>query len=276
MLQLFEKSFGPYPYKNDGFALVEAPYGMEHQGAVSMGSLYNPPNYTTYDSADLTNVLWHETAHEWWGNSVTCKDYADFWIHESFATYAEILARKTFVGEDAAKTAIDNWKPDNKEPIIGFTDVNDFHMGDMYPKGCRMLITIQNMIQNDSLWFTILRTIQEKFKYQTVTTKDIVDVFNETTKTDYTSFFDQYLRYPRIPELLIRYQNEESSLVVEYKWKADVKEFKMPVQLTTSKNTYSNIYPTTDWQKVVLHNMQVKDFKVNRESGYFDVQINKK
>jgi hypothetical protein len=276
MLQLFEQSFGPYPFKNDGFALVEAPYGMEHQGAVSMGSLYNPPNYTTYDSANLTNTLWHETAHEWWGNSVTCKDYADFWIHESFATYAEILSRKTFVGEEAAKTYINNWKPDNKEPIIGFTDVNDFHMGDMYPKGGRMLITLQNLIQNDSLWFSILRTIQEKYKYQTVTTNDIVAVFNEATKTDYNYFFDQYLKNASIPELQIRLSNEGSSLLVQYKWKTDVASFKMPAQITTSKNVFSNIDPTTEWKTIVLNNMQEKDFKVNRDMGYFNVQIGDK
>jgi hypothetical protein len=276
MLQLFEKSFGPYPFKNDGFSLVEAPYGMEHQGAVSMGSIYNPPNYTTYDSANLTNTLWHETAHEWWGNNITCNDYADFWIHESFATYAEILARKTFVGDEAAKTYINNWKPDNKEPIIGFRDVNDFHMGDMYSKGGRMLITLQNLIQNDSLWFSILNTIQEKYKFQTITTNDIIAVFNEATKTDYNYFFDQYLKYPKIPELLISYRNEGSSLVVEYKWKADVMEFKMPVSVTTSKNTYSTIYPTTEWKTVVLNNMHEKDFKVNRDIGYFDIQLTKK
>jgi aminopeptidase N len=276
MINLFEKSFGPYPFKKDAFSLVEAPYGMEHQGAVSMGSIYNLPNFTKYDSAALTNMLWHETAHEWWGNSVTCKDYADFWIHESFATYAEILARKTFVGDQEAKTYINNWKPDNKEPIIGFPDVNDFHMGDMYSKGCRMLITLQNIIQNDSLLFNILHTIQEKYKYQTVTTKDIVDIINNTTKTDYNYFFDQYLKYPSIPELLITYTNVGSSFTVEYKWKAEVTEFKMPVQVTKLKNSFTKIYPTTEWQTMVLNNMKKKDFKVNRETGYFNVSVTKK
>lgn len=275
MLNLFERSFGPYPFKNDGFALVESPYGMEHQGAVSMGAMYNPPNSSKYDSAGLTNTLWHETAHEWWGNSVTCKDYADFWIHESFATYAEVFARKTFVGIQEAKNYTKNWKPDNKEPIIGFYNVNDFHMGDMYSKGARMLITLQNLIKNDSLWFTILRSIQNTFKYQTVTTEDIVHAFNESTKSDYTYLFDQYLRYPAIPELLLRFSKEGSSLFVQYKWKSDVKEFKMPIQVTTSKNVYAFIFPTTEWKTVELKNMRDKDFRVDTDLGYFSVQVSK-
>jgi aminopeptidase N len=149
-------------------------------------------------------------------------------------------------------------------------------MGDMYPKGGRMLITLQNLIQNDSLWFSILRTIQEKYKYLTVTTNDIVAVFNEATKTDYNYFFDQYLKNASIPELQIRLSNEGSSLLVQYKWKTDVASFKMPAQITTSKNVFSNIDPTTEWKTIVLNNMQEKDFKVNRDMGYFNVQIGDK
>ncbi|MBL0356409.1 MAG: M1 family metallopeptidase [Chitinophagaceae bacterium] len=133
-LNLYEKSFGTYPFKKDGFSLVEAPYPMEHQGAVSMGSIYSPPNSNQFDSASLINTLWHEMAHEWWGNNVTCKDYADFWIHESFATYAELLARKNLLGKEAYQKVIKDTRPVNKEPVIGFYDVNDFHMGMCIPK----------------------------------------------------------------------------------------------------------------------------------------------
>ena len=86
-----EKDFGEYPFKKDGFTLMESLYGMEHQGAVSFGSVNSPPNSDHFDINDLSRTAWHESAHEWWGNSVTCKDFADMWIHEAFATYAEVL-----------------------------------------------------------------------------------------------------------------------------------------------------------------------------------------
>lgn len=275
MLNLYEKCFGPYPFKNDGFALVESPYGMEHQSAVSMGSFYNPPNSNQYDSSNLINTLWHETAHEWWGNSITCKDYADFWIHESFATYAELLARKNLWGKEAYQKVINNSKPDNKEPIIGFYDVNDFHMGDVYSKGSLMLATLQNVVNNDSAWFGMLHGIQERFRYQAITTEEMIGYINESLKADYTYFFNQYLRYPAIPELVLKFNKSGSSLTVSYKWEANVKPFRMPVKVTASKNGFEFIYPSTEWKTILLQNMAEKDFKVDTDDFYIGVKYNK-
>jgi aminopeptidase N len=274
-LDLYEKSFGFYPFKNDGFSILEAPYPMEHQGAVSMGSMYDPPASNQFDSAALLNTLWHETAHEWWGNNVTCKDYADFWIHESFATYAELLARKNLKGKDAYQQVINSSRPGNKEPIIGFYDVNDFHMGDVYSKGSLMLTTLQNVVNNDSSWFAMLHGIQERFRYQAVTSEDMIGYINESLQSDYTYFFNQYLRYPAIPELVLKFNQSGSSLNVSYKWKADVKDFQMPVKVTTAKNVFEFIYPVTEWKSMVLQNMTEKDFKSDTDDFYVGVKYEK-
>ena len=102
MLALYEKDFGKYPFAKDGFTLMESLYPMEHQSAVSIGPINNPINSENYDSAESIRTSWHEAAHEWWGNSINCKDMADLWIHEAFATYAEVLAYEQFSGKQAA------------------------------------------------------------------------------------------------------------------------------------------------------------------------------
>jgi hypothetical protein len=270
LLTVFENAFGPYPFKNDGFAMVESPYGMEHQSAVSMGALFDPAKG---DSSNLINAFWHETAHEWWGNNVTCKDYADFWIHESFATYSEILAREKFWGMAAANKYISDQKGENKEIIIGYSDVNDFHMGDMYAKGGRMLVTIKNVINNDSLWFAILKGIQEKFRYQAVSTADIVQYFNTATQTDYSYLFDQYLRHPALPQLILQIKKEGDGLELQYKWQADVPNFRMPIKVTLTKNEYGFIYPTTEWKTIRLVGIGKKDFHADTTGFYYDLKI---
>ncbi len=97
MLKAFEYWFGPYPFYEDGFKLVEAPYlGMEHQSAVTYGNGYE----NGYLGGDLSFtgeglkfdfIIIHESGHEWFANSLTNYDVADMWIHEGFTTYSEVL-----------------------------------------------------------------------------------------------------------------------------------------------------------------------------------------
>lgn len=275
MLSLYEKLFGPYPFPKDGFALVESPYGMEHQSAVSMGAITNPANGNWVDTADLARTMWHESAHEWWGNSVTCKDYADFWIHEAFATYAESLCYEYLRSPQAGLNFLKGQIPENKYPVIGFYGVNDFHEGDMYPKGARMLNTLRHLTGDDTRWFEILKGLQKKFQYQTVTTEEIIQYFNKASGTDYTYFFDQYLRYPAIPELQLEFKQEKDLLTVKYKWKSDLKDFRMPVKVTTSNDRFDFIYPTTEWKTMQLPAMKSKQFKVDTDEFYINVSSNK-
>ena len=272
LLRFYQKLFGPYPFPRDGFALVESPYGMEHQSAVSAGAYTNPSNDHALDTLELQRMLWHESAHEWWGNSVTCSDMADFWIHESFASYAEILCYENFYGREAAQKYINENIPENKEPIIGFYGVNDFHMGDMYSKGGRMIATLREAIYNDSLFFSLLKGIQSRFKYQSVSTEDIIHYFNEGTRTDYTYLFDQYLRFAAIPKLIISKEKAGKDLDLRYKWKADVPDFRLPVKLLRGDSEPLLIYPTTEWKTLHLTNTKPSALIVDNTHSYFDIQ----
>ena len=227
---------------------------MEHQSAVSAGTFTNLGDGKPVDSAGHVIEFWHETAHEWWGNSVTCNDMADFWIHESFASYAEVLCFENFFGPSHAAEYLKKQDPGNKEPIIGFYDVNDFHMGDMYSKGMRMIATLRESINNDSLFFSLLRGIQSKYKYQSINTADIISYFNKGTGTDYTYLFDQYLRYGAIPKLIISEKKSGEDLILQFKWNANVAKFALPVKIIYSDKKEIFIYPTTEWKSIKLAN----------------------
>jgi hypothetical protein len=272
MLGLYQKDFGPYPFPRDGYALVESPYGMEHQSAVSIGSYTKPDNQKEFDFVEDQRTLWHESAHEWWGNAVTCSDYADFWIHETFASYAEILAKRNFYGEEAEEKYLLDQPADNKEPIIGFYGVNDFHMGDMYTKGARMIATLRCVMNNDTLFFNMLRGLQKKFAYQSVSTKDIVGFINEITHTDYNYLFDQYLRYPKIPTLNLSLKPSGNGIDVRYQWQTDVSDFRLPVKVTTGKAPFF-IYPTSGWKTLHLDNTRAKDFHLDQVHEYYHLNM---
>ena len=144
--------------------------------------------------------------------------------------------------------------------MIGSYNVNDFRLGDVYPKGCRMLHTLRNIIDNDSTWFNLLRGLQQHFRYQTVTTEDIVGYINKTLGKDLTSFFDQYLRHAAIPELQLKFHEDGDELEIQYRWKADVSGFNMPVKVTTSKNRFDFIYPQSDWKTISIKRNETKRF----------------
>ena len=101
VVSFYNKAFGFYPFRHDGFGLVESPYeGMEHQSAIAYGHGYNKNNSQDYRNQIYDYIIVHEAAHEWWGNSVTAGDMADIWIHEGFATYAEFMFLESRFGKE--------------------------------------------------------------------------------------------------------------------------------------------------------------------------------
>ncbi|KAA9349278.1 hypothetical protein F0P93_23065 [Larkinella humicola] len=277
MLATLEKHYGPYPFPRDGFTLMESLYPMEHQSAVSFGKLpaERADSLTLGDSLRIMQLAWHEVSHEWWGNNVSCRDLADMWIHEAFATYSEGFYLESAVPEDGELGYIASLPPQviGKEPIIGVRDVNHIHydIGDLYSKGSLMLYTFRHMLNNDKLWAEILKGIQQRFRLQTVTTTDIVGYINEKTGTDYTWFFDQYLKYTTIPTLEVQLIEKTQDLVVKYRWRADVPNFRMPIRVTKTENHSDFITPTTIWQTMTLPNLTADDFEVDETRFYVKV-----
>jgi hypothetical protein len=274
MLACLEKQYGPYPFPRDGFTLMESLYPMEHQSAVSFGKIPEG-ELDTLRLMQVIQLAWHEVSHEWWGNNVSCQDVADMWIHEAFATYSEGFYLQSAYGEfgEAGYQASLLPQVSNKEPILGVYDVNHIHynIGDMYSKACLMLYTFRHVLHNDSLWSAILRGIQQDFRYRTVSTQDIVKYINAKARTDYSYFFDQYLKYTSIPTLAIRFVEKAKALVVHYKWIADVQDFRMPIRVTKAKSKFDFIQPTIHWQTITLPHMTTDDFEVEEAKFYVKV-----
>ncbi|SHN24053.1 M1 family aminopeptidase [Chitinophaga sp. CF418] len=269
MLTCFEQHFGKYPFPRDGFTLLESPYPMEHQSGVCIGKIKEGMRL------DYTPLLWHESAHEWWGNALSCKDIADMWIHEAFATYAESLMMECRDGKVLGVAYLNEQKDgvNNREPIVGVYNVNHIHyeIGDMYTKGSLMLNTFRSMLDNDTLWFTLLKDIQQHFRYQTLSSDELVNYISLRTGRDYTWFFDQYLKYTNLPKLEISFKEKGSNLQLTYRWQAGVSGFKMPVKVTLAPGRFGFLYPTTDWQVITLKQMREDDFEVDEDHFYIQV-----
>ncbi len=250
MLKAFEHWFGPYPFYEDSYKLVEAPYlGMEHQSCVTYGNGYQ----NGYLGRDVSGTGWglkfdfiiiHESGHEWFANNITYKDIADMWIHESFTSYSESLFVEYYYGKPAGYEYVQGIRKNilNDKPIIGYYDVNNEGSSDMYYKGANMLNTLRQVVNDDDKWRSILRGLNSTFYHQTVTTKQIEDYLSQQVGMDLNPFFNQYLRDTRIPTLEYFFKDN----YLTYKWTNAVSEFNMPLKVTLN-GTETWLKPSTEW-----------------------------
>ncbi|WP_396176132.1 M1 family metallopeptidase [Flavobacterium sp.] len=254
MMDCFQEKFGTYPFVEDGFKLVETPYlGMEHQSAVAYGNKY----MKGYMGSDMTGtgvgllfdyITIHETGHEWFGNSITSKDIADMWIHESFTTYSESVFVECEFGYEKAMQYINGQRGmvSNQKPIIGQFGVN-YKTGnsDMYYKGALMLNTLRHSIGDDAKWWAMLRKYCETYRYQIIETKDVVSFFSKESGTDLTPFFDQYLNYTNLPVLELRVVKKN----LEARWKTDVQNFQLPIENQIGPKNNRTLV-TNEWTRI--------------------------
>lgn len=267
MLKAFEHWFGPYPFYEDSYKLVEVPYlGMEHQSSVTYGNGYQ----NGYKGRDLSGTGWglkfdfiiiHESGHEWFANNITYKDIADMWIHESFTNYSESLFVEYYYGKEAGNTYVRGIRKNimNDKPIIGIYDVNHEGSSDMYYKGANMLHTLRQIVNDDEKWRTILRGLGSTFYHQTVTTQQIEDYLSDAVGTDLSAFFNQYLRDIRIPTL--EYFFKDNAL--GYRWTNCVPGFNMPVKIVVN-GVEKWLKPQTDWNNEVTAKTENPKLEVDK------------
>lgn len=251
MLEAFEHWFGPYPFYEDSFKLVEVPYlGMEHQSSVTYGNQY----LNGYLGNDLSGSGWglkfdfiiiHEAGHEWFANNITYKDAADMWIHEGFTAYSESLYLDYHFGTKAAESYVIGTRKNilNDSPIIGMYNVNNKGSGDMYYKGANILHTLRQLLEDDKLWREILRGLNATFYHQTVTTEQIENYISEKTKKDLSAFFNQYLRTTLVPKL--EYKLEGNAIT--YRYVDVVEDFDMPIRVFVGE-TEKWLFPNKNWK----------------------------
>lgn len=271
MMDAFEYWFGPYPFYEDSFKIVEVPYlGMEHQSSITYGNKY----MKGYLGRDLSRTGWglkfdyiiiHEAGHEWFANNITYKDIADMWIHESFTTYSENLFLDYHYGKEASSEYVIGTRASisNSAPMIGPYGVNQ-RGSDIYSKGANVLHTIRQIANSDEKWRRILRGLNKDFYHQTVETKQIENYISDKMGYDLSTFFDQYLRTTNIP--VFEYKLNDGLL--EYKWTNVVDGFKMPVDVFVGDKKI-RLNPTQETKSI-----DVKSEKIRLDKNYY-VNINK-
>ncbi len=266
MLKAFEYWFGPYPFYEDGYKLVESSHlGMEHQSATAYGNHY----LDGYLGMDLSGSGWglkwdyiivHESGHEWFGNNITTNDIADMWVHEGFTMYSEALFVEYYNGKKAADEYVQGIRLNisNLKPVIGPYGVNQEGSGDMYNKGANLLHTIRQVINNDSVFRKILRGLNKDFYHHTIDSKDVEAYFSKQSGKDLSKIFDQYLRTTKIPRL--EYKTEAGKL--SYRWANCIPGFELPVRLEGSSDW---LHPTAEWEKTALtSDMKSKGLAVDK------------
>jgi aminopeptidase N len=275
MIEAYEKFFGEYPFKKDGYKLIEVPYsGMEHQSAVTYGNHF-ANGYLEKDwtgvgiSPKFDFIVIHESAHEWFGNAISAADVSDMWIHEGWATYLENLYVEHVFGYDDALKYVNGYKikVQNRTPIITPRGIHRTPPQDMYFKGALFINTLRNVVNDDAKWWKLLRDMFKEFEYKNILTEDMVAFFNKQTGMNLTPIFDQYLRRTELPALELTFHPGDST--VSYRWRADEPGFAMPIRVGT-KGNWQIITPTRDVQTIAI-SVSPEQFEVATDLYYVNV-----
>lgn len=262
LLRCYESWFGPYPWYEDGYKLVETPHlGMEHQSAIAYGNHFVNGYFAGRgpdgrpSGRDLSGtgiglqwdfIIVHESAHEWWGNSISMQDHADMWIHESFGNYAENIYTECLLGRAAGAAYVIGSRRNirNDRPIIPAYGVNAQGSGDMYAKGGNLLHTIRQIVDDDAKWRDILRGLNRAFRRQTIGSRQVQEYIGRESGLDLDRVFAQYLTTTRIP--VFEYRLGEG--VLAYRWADVVPGFAMPVRVQVPGAGFQVLRPTEAWQ----------------------------
>jgi len=228
ILEVLGRRFGEYPFFADKFAVAHAPYyGMEHQTLVAYGALFTDNDY------GFDELLLHEVAHEWWGNKITVSDWADFWIHEGFATYAEALYVDDTLGEarylDYMRRIRQRVR--NRKPIVNGTDLTSAqaYTGDIYMKGAWVLHTLRWLLGDEDFFTVIWRFVDgdNPDACRFVSTEDLEALVGEVSGRDLGWFWERYLHRAKEPRWRVKRRPEGDRERVEIRW--DDSDFELPL-----------------------------------------------
>jgi aminopeptidase N len=228
MLEAFSAKFGLYPFYKEKYGHAMAPFsgGMEHQTLTTQG-IFN------------FDIVAHELGHQWFGDAVTCSNWQDIWLNEGFASYCEYLAYEFLKPSQAAQimSNIHTNSRYNTQLSLWVDDTTDveriFDYRTTYRKGAAVLHTLRYLLQNDSLFFNLLTTYINRFKYGTANTMQFKALTEELSGKDFTYFFNQWYYAKGIPIFTLKWNQIGNSFFLESKQKnssnSDTTLFTLPV-----------------------------------------------
>ncbi len=189
MIQYLSTLFGTYPFYKEKYGHSMAPLGggIEHQTMTTLGTLG-------------TTLTVHELGHQWFGDHVTCGTWSDIWLNEGFASYIEYLYVDHFRSANAAFNYMadvhDNVlsEPDGSVYVIDTTDENRiFDARLSYDKGSAVIHTLRFLVDNDSLFFAMLRGYQSQFAFSTATTAQFNQYCSAFIGKSLDTFINQWI-----------------------------------------------------------------------------------
>lgn len=253
MVQYFSEKIGVrYPWEKYAQICVDEYNwgGMEHTSATTLNLNTLHDERAALDvSSD--NLVAHELAHQWWGDLLTCKDWAELWLNESFATYFATLWTEHHQSWDEAawerrKEALSYLEEDKRyrRPIVTYRYPRADTMFDRhtYPKGGRVLHMLRFVLGDDDFW-KALRRYAEVNQFRTVETADLRKAIEDSTGQGLNWFFDQWVAHGGHPEFQVSWEwdakHKSLAVVVKQTQKVDdlTPLFEMPVELEIGHGT---------------------------------------
>ena len=254
MIEFFAKTFGEYPFLKEKYGIAEFLWqmgAMEHQTITGIGSSFvGGKNF-------FEDVYVHELAHHWWGNAVGPASWKDIWLNEGFSTYSEALYAESKSGNEALQSKMLSKFSDEFSSILYDPGKNLFGTT-VYDKGAWVLHMLRWEV-GDSIFFDILKTYFEMYKYRSASTSDFIRVCENLSKRDLSKFFNQWV-YSGNENIQLDYKwiikkdsNHKNLIIlhlIQKQEKYPVFEFKLEVMLEyDNQKSFSKIYSVDKREK---------------------------
>ena len=270
VLEFYSSYIGPYSYeKLANIQSNSVSGGMEAASAI----LYSDNSVKGDRNTRWRNVVIHEIAHQWFGNSVTEYDWDDVWLSEGFATYFTLLFIEHEYGRDAfvqglrsSQKRIDAFYEKNPNYTIvhdNLKNMKDVTSSQTYQKGSWILHMLRGVLGTEMFWKGI-RAYYKKYKDLNVSTDDFKKIIEEVTGVDLTVFFNQWLYYPGALKLdgVWYYDKLEGVVVLELNQvQGDGSLFQMPIEIGI------------DFEK---NNQKIEKILLKGESSVYKIKVENK